>query len=113
MKKDNVIKKGHLLKWTYQGASQAELLALAQLGQSNRVIIQATKFSKNEIAYGLHKAQRVMGGTGGFRRNWANGESELVRQIKRDYLAVLRQDIQRSLPQQIIHPEPQTVKVES
>lgn len=101
------------LKWTYQGTTQAEMLALAQLGQSNNVIKRDCKMTDNEINYGLTKAQKVMGIKGGFRRGWADGRTPIVQKIKRDILAVLRQDIQRSLPQQIIHPTPETVNVES
>lgn len=111
---DKTIKKGRVLKWTFQSVMQSMLKSLGELGQSNARIKLETKgaFTDNEINYALAKAQRVEGFKGGYRRRWANGESELCQRVKRDLLSVLIRDNQRKLPVQILHPETQTVKVD-
>ena len=112
-KPQGTIAKNKPLKWTYQGTTQATMLALAQLGQSNRVIRQDCKLSDGEIGYGLSKAQAIMGLKGGYRRAWSDGTSPICQQVKRDLLAVLRQEVQRTIPVKLIHPAPEVVKVNS
>lgn len=105
--KQEVKKKAHELKWTYADANQAEMVALAELGQSNAVIRQDCKLTNYEITYGLAKSQKLRGLTGGYRRAWANGESDICKQIKKDFLAILRKEIQTSLPKMVqVQPKP-------
>lgn len=111
MKKDNVIKKGRVIKWTYQGPAQSHLLALAECGQSNAHIKRLYKFTDHEITYALSKAQAVRGHRGGYRRAWANGTSEMAHRFLKDMVAIRASEIQRNVPQLIIHPETQVVKV--
>lgn len=97
-----VKKKVRELKWTYRDTTQAEMVALAELGQSNAVIRRDCKLTNYEITYGLAKSQKIRGLKGGYRRAWANGESEVCKQVKADLLAVLRQEIQRTLPAKLV-----------
>ena len=103
--KQVVKSKVHGLKWTFSDPNQAEMVALAELGQSNLVIREDCKLSNYEINYGLARSQKIRGLKGGYRRAWANGESEICKQIKKDFLAVLRQEIQASLPKLIRVPD--------
>lgn len=99
--KQEVRKQVGRLKWTYADANQAEMVALAELGQSNAVIRRDCHFSDNEISFALRKSQQLRGLKGGYRRAWANGESDVCKQVKADLLAVLRKEIQRTLPPKI------------
>lgn len=96
---------------TFEDYKDAQCVALAQLGQSDKVIMRDLELSQGQIQYRLHKAKTLEGYDHGYRTQWRNGESEVVQQIKRDMLAVIRKDIQAKLPQQIIHPTPEVVKV--
>ena len=102
--REEVKKKGKEIKWTFADPNQAEMIALAELGQSNQVIRKACRYSDTQIQYALGKAQKLQGMKGGYRRAWANGESDICKQVKADLLAVLRKDIQESLPQKIVVP---------
>lgn len=94
------------LKVTFMGHSDAECIALAQLGQSDRVIKRDCKLTTGQIYYRLRKVKELMGHTTNYRSQWRNGEGEVVQRIKADILAVLRRDIQRTLPQRLTHPQP-------
>lgn len=96
---------------TFEDYKDATCVALAQLGQSDKVIMRELTLSQGQIQYRLHKAKTLEGYDHGYRTQWRSGESPVVQQIKRDVLAVLRKDIQSKLPLQIIHPTPETVKV--
>ena len=97
-------KKVREIKWTFGNETQALMVALAELGQSNAVIRHDCKMSDHEITYGLMKSQKLQGLKGGYRRAWSNGESEICKQVKADLLAVLQQEIQQNLPQRINLP---------
>src|SRR5262245_27220275 len=84
-----VKKKAREIKWHFGNQQQALMVALAELGQSNAVIRHDCKMSNHEITYGLMKSQKLQGLKGGYRRAWANGESEICKQVKADLLAVL------------------------
>lgn len=100
-------KKAREIKWTFSTPQQALMVALAELGQSNAVIRQDCKLSNYEITYGLMKSQKLQGLKGGYRRAWANGESDICKQVKQDLLAVLQAEIQTNLPQRLaVPPEP-------
>jgi hypothetical protein len=103
-----VKKKGREVKWLFASDNQAEMIALAELGQSNKVITKATGIPDGSIQYALTKAQRLQGMKGGYRRAWANGESDICKQVKADLLAVLREEVQKTLPQKIVVPPPTT-----
>jgi hypothetical protein len=115
VKAQSTIKKGRLLKWTFQGKQQATLKAYAEMGASNQLIMERLPgaFSRNELNYARAKAQKVEGKKGGYMRGWANGTSALFRQFERDALKVLVEDTQRHLPQLILHPTPETVNIET
>lgn len=99
-----------MIKVTFAGHADAEAVALAQLGQSDKVIMRDCRLSQGQIQYRLRKAKDLMVQKQGFRTMWRNGEGTLVRRIKNEVLAVLRQDIQRKLPGKIIHAPARTVK---
>lgn len=107
--KQEVKKKGKAIRWTFADHDQAEMIALAELGQSNMVIRKSCGYSDHEIAYALGKSQKVQGMKGGYRRAWANGESDICKQVKSDLLAVLREEVQKTLPQKIVVPPPPSV----
>lgn len=94
---------------TFESDRDAVCLAEAMLGQSNKAIMLRTGLSSSQITYRLHKAKTVQGNEHGYRVAWRNGESDLVKRIKRDVVAVLKKDIQRTLPVQIAHPTPEMV----
>lgn len=100
------------LKWTYQQEAQADLIANALLGQSNKAIQQDLAFTDNEINYALTKAKVLYKLTGSIRSGWRNGTNDVARQVKADLLAVLRAEVQSQLPKLIVHPTPKTVKIE-
>ena len=87
---------------TFAGHSDAECIALAQLGQSDKVIMRDCGLSAGQISYRLRKAKDLLGNQHGFRTMWRNGEGEVVKRIKDDIVAILRQDVQRNLPRQLI-----------
>ena len=96
---------------TFETFSDATCVALAALGQSDKVIMRELNLTQGQIQYRLHKAKTVEGYANGYRVQWRNGESDIVHQVKRDILKVLRADIQARLPQQIVRPETKTVPV--
>lgn len=103
--KKAVAKKGREIKWSFSTPNQALMVALAELGQSNAVIRHDCKMSDHEVTYGLMKSQKLQGMKGGYRRAWANGESEICKQVKNDLLAVLQAEAQSNLPKLIKVPD--------
>lgn len=99
--RDAVRKKVKTIKWTFSTPQQALMVALAELGQSNSVIRHDCKMSDHEVTYGLMKSQKLQGMKGGYRRAWANGESDICKQVKSDLLSVLQAEAQSSLPKLI------------
>jgi hypothetical protein len=108
--KEAVKKKSKEIKWHFRSHEQAQMVALAELGQSNAVIRRDCKLSDNEIVYGLMKSQKLQGMKGGYRRAWANGESDICKQVKNDLLGILRQEVQRTLPQKAVIEKPNQQK---
>lgn len=94
---------------TFESDTDANALAMAYLGQSDKSIQASCKLSTGQISYRLRKAKDVMEQEVGFRTQWRNGTSKLFKQIKDDIIAVLREDIQRTLPEQIAKPDARTV----
>jgi catalase len=92
------------LKWTYQGEEQAELIAMAMLGQSNKAIQRELEFSDGEITYALSKAKELQALPQAIRASWRDGTNPVARQIRVEMMAVLRVDIQQRLPKLIYHP---------
>ena len=99
------------LKWSFADDAQAELIANAMLGQSNRAIRQSVEFTDNEINYALTKAKTLYGLKSSLRSGWRDGTNDVARQVKRDLIAVIRAEVQSNLPKLIHHPTPKTVKV--
>lgn len=99
-----------MIKVTFASRADAEAIALAQLGQSDSVIERDCKLTPGQISYRLRKAKDLLGMKQGFRTMWRRGEGPLVRRVKDEVLAVLRQDIQRNLPGKIIHAPARVVK---
>jgi hypothetical protein len=110
-KKERQVLRWKNLKWSFQDDAQAELIANAMLGQSNRAIMRDLEFTENEVNYALTKAKRLYALKSSIRSGWRDGTNDVARQVKRDLIAVLRQDVQAQLPKLIVHPTPKTVKV--
>ncbi len=106
MKQNKKVSQQHHVLVTFQGVSDATALAYAKLGASTRMIRQVTGLSESQVIYRLSKAKRVEGHQHGYRVAWRNGESAEFKQVADDMMKVMVRDIQRSLPQQIIHPQP-------
>ncbi len=92
---------------TFAHDQDSMCLALAKLGQSTRVIARDCRLTESQIIYRLSKAKRLEEEEHGYRVAWRSGESDLVQQIKADFLGVLQHEIQRNLPKLIHHPEPE------
>lgn len=112
-KKEKQVLRHRNLKWHFQEDAQAELIANAFLGQSNRAIRQDLQFTDNEVNYALTKAKALYHLKSSIRSGWRDGTNDVVRQVKRDLIAVIRAEVQSQLPKLILHPTPKTVKVEN
>jgi hypothetical protein len=111
MPKEKKVVRWRNLKWAFEQDAQAELIANALLGQSNRAIRGELAFTENEINYALTKAKGLYGLKNSIRSGWRDGTNDVVRQVKRDLVSVLRAEVQAKLPKLIVHPTPKTVKV--
>lgn len=89
-----------------------EALALAMLGMSNLAIKERTRLSDGQITYRLSKAKRVEGNKMGYRVDYRNGSSPMATQIIRDIAGILREEVRRTVTPRIVHPTPQTVKID-
>lgn len=96
---------------TFAADADALAVGLAKLGQGDSVIMEDCNLSPGQIAYRLRKAQTLEGGSGGYRRAWAKGTSEVAQLVKKDLVKILKQEVQRSLPPLIAHPPPVFVNV--
>jgi len=95
---------------TFEGHADSMALALAKLGQSNTSIRRSVALSNSQITYRLSKAKKIEENERGYRVDFRNGTSPLVRQLIRDMASVLQADIRRDLPKAIAHPTPGTTK---
>ena len=100
------------LKWVFQQDAQAELIALAMLGQSNRAIKQSLAYTDGQIQYALRKAKDLQKMKASIRSQWRDGTSGVAQQVMHDLKAVLIAEVQRDLPKLIVHPTAKTVKIE-
>jgi hypothetical protein len=83
-----------------------EVVALAQLGMSNRMIEAETGFTSNQIMYRLSKAKKGEGYQPGhtYRSEWKNGTSFAARQTINSLGAILKEDARKRLPKLFERP---------
>jgi len=98
------------IKVTFAGFEDATAIALAQLGQSDKVIMRDCHLTQGQIAYRMRRAKDALRMKEGFRQSWRNGTSPICARIKDDILAVLRAETQRTLPGKIVHVLPKGSK---
>ena len=96
---------------TFETFFDADAVAWAKLGDSNKAIMKAPGLTSGQITYRLSKAKGLEGNKSGYRVAWRNGESQEFMKVAKDMLKVIRVDIQRRLPVLIEHPEPKIVNV--
>ena len=94
------------MKVTFQSSTDAEALALAKMGLGDDYIQKETGLSKGQITYRLGKAKRLEQHEFGYRKQWRSGESEAFKNIKDHMVAVLKKDIQATLPRRVINTKP-------
>ena len=98
---------------TFANKKDAETVAMGLLGQSDVSIGRRSKYGDGRINYRLAKWQRIKGLKGGLRKAFRNGESPLAKRLLADMVSVIAADIQRDTPKLIVHPTPETVRIES
>lgn len=96
---------------TYESGDDQKAVVLAKLGLSNFAIRGRTDLTDSQITYRLHKAKVLEENERGYRVDFRNGSSPLVKQLIADLSGVLAEEVKRSICPKIIHPTPETVKV--
>lgn len=101
---------------TFLDRRDAETLALGMIGGGNTAMDRHFRHkgveppSGGQISYRLAMAKELYGLEHGFRVSWRRGESKFFKMVKKDILGVLVHEIQRTLPQKLVHVTPKTVK---
>jgi hypothetical protein len=98
-------------KITFASSGDAECVEMAMLGYGNKAIARSTGLTDCQITYRLSKAKAIEKNKHGYRVAWRNGESAISQQVRKDIGRIIRMDVQRRLPIQILHPEPKMVSV--
>src|SRR5215813_14837674 len=96
-------------KITFEDSDDIEAVALAQLGFSNKYIMENTKLTEHQINYRLTKGKIAEGYKKGigYRSMWRNGTSRVAQEISDSVLPGLRRSVGRELPKYFTHPTPQ------
>lgn len=80
------------------GSEEALAVAMAKLGASSRAIQEQCKLTLSQITYRLTKAKRLEERDIGYRTAYRNGTSPEFQYVMKDYLAIVRLDVERRLP---------------
>lgn len=101
-------------KWLLASEAEIEAIALAELCQSNRRIMQSTGLSDQAVSYVLTKAKNLEGYKKycTYRSGWRDGTSPIAQQVVSKVLPVLKQEAEQRVPKLLTHPTPKVVEGE-
>lgn len=111
MKKPNTYKKFARRSVTFESAADHEIWLRGQFGQSNSEMRRLTNQSNGQINYRLRVLKQTLGLDSSLRSRWRNGNHPLLKQILRDYRAVLLADLMKNVVPVLVHPVAETVKI--